>query len=44
MSLIEDNLNKVLSTLPQGVRLVAVSKFHPADMVRELKDAGIELM
>ena len=43
MSLIEDNLNKVLSTLPQGVRLVAVSKFHPADMVREAYDAGQRL-
>ena len=36
MSLIEDNLNKVLSTLPQGVRLVAVSKFHPADAGQRL--------
>ena len=43
MSLIEDNLNKVLSTLPQGVRLVAGSKFHPADMVREAYDAGQRL-
>lgn len=43
MSVIEDNLNKVRATLPQGVSLLAVSKFHPADTVREAYDAGQRL-
>jgi pyridoxal phosphate enzyme (YggS family) len=27
-------------TIPSGVKLVAVSKFHPAEMIREAYDAG----
>lgn len=33
-------LNKVLQSLPQGVRLAAVSKYHPVEMLREAYDAG----
>ena len=34
------NLRKVLADLPEGVRLVAVSKFHPVDELLEAYDAG----
>jgi len=37
---IKDNLNRIKATLPQGVRLVAVSKTHPAEMLKEAYDAG----
>ena len=43
MSDIKENLNKVRATLPAGVTLLAVSKFHPADMIREAYDAGQRL-
>ena len=34
------NLHKVLADLPEGVRLVAVSKFHPADYIMAAYNAG----
>ncbi|MBR5655495.1 MAG: YggS family pyridoxal phosphate-dependent enzyme [Prevotella sp.] len=34
------NLQKVLNDLPASVKLVAVSKFHPLEMLREVYDAG----
>lgn len=37
---IAENLGKILSEIPSGVRLVAVSKFHPAEAVMEAYDAG----
>ena len=37
---IANRLHEVVGCLPQGVRLVAVSKFHPAELVREAYDAG----
>ena len=40
MSEIARNLKQVLADLPEGVRLVAVSKFHPLEMLREAYDAG----
>ncbi len=40
---IEDNINKITTQLPQGVRLVAVSKFHPVEKLREAYDAGQRL-
>lgn len=40
MGSVSDNLRTVLSTLPGGVELVAVSKFHPAGAIREAYDAG----
>lgn len=40
MPSIADNLSAVLQTLPEGVRLVAVSKFHPAEALRQAYDAG----
>lgn len=37
---IADNLKQVLVELPQGVRLVAVSKFHPNEAIEEAYQAG----
>ncbi|MDE6668303.1 MAG: YggS family pyridoxal phosphate-dependent enzyme [Muribaculaceae bacterium] len=36
-------IRRLHSELPEGVRLVAVSKFHPAEAVREAYDAGQRL-
>jgi len=38
--MVTENLAKVKETLPQGVTLVAVSKFHPAEMIAEAYRAG----
>lgn len=40
MGAITDNLLRLRSTLPDGVELVAVSKFHPVDALREAYGAG----
>lgn len=37
---VKDNLKKVQDSLPKGVGLVAVSKFHPVELLREAYDAG----
>src|SRR3712207_590865 len=37
---IADNLKQVTVGLPQGVRLVAVSKFHPNEAIEEAYAAG----
>ena len=38
--MIAENIKQVWSELPKGVRLVAVSKFHPAEAIQEAYDAG----
>ena len=38
--MIKDNLNTLFKALPQGVKLVAVSKFHPVERLMEAYDAG----
>ena len=43
MAEISENLAGIRSTLPEGVELVAVSKFHPAERVREAYEAGQRL-
>lgn len=40
MSTVKERLHKILATLPEGVSLVAVSKFHPAERLQEAYDAG----
>lgn len=40
MASIAESLAAIRSTLPGGVGLVAVSKFHPASAIREAYDAG----
>lgn len=41
--IISERLDAVRSTLPAGVKLVAVSKFHPVEALREAYDAGQRL-
>ena len=36
-------LQEVKDNLPDSTRLVAVSKFHPAELIREAYDAGQRL-
>lgn len=43
MTQIADNIKAVQDSLPQGVNLVAVSKFHPVDELQEAYDAGQRL-
>ena len=38
--LIADKLQAVKATLPQGVELVAVSKYHPVEDIKEAYRAG----
>ncbi len=38
--MIEENIKQILSELPEGVRLVAVSKFHPNEAIEEAYKAG----
>ncbi|MDO5442487.1 MAG: YggS family pyridoxal phosphate-dependent enzyme [Bacteroidia bacterium] len=38
--MIEENLKSIISELPSGVKLVAVSKFHPLEAVQEAYKAG----
>jgi PLP dependent protein len=40
MTEIQNNLHAVLSELPEGVRLVAISKFHPKEAIEEAYAAG----
>ncbi len=37
---LKQHLTKIKNALPDGVRLVAVSKFHPAEAIREAYDCG----
>ena len=43
MSTIANNLQKVLGVLPDGVRLVAVSKYHPEEELMQAYEAGQRL-
>lgn len=43
MSSIKENLDHVRALLPEGVNLVAVSKFHPVEELAEAYDAGQRL-
>ena len=37
---IGQNIKEILSELPEGVRLVAVSKFHPQEAIMEAYECG----
>ena len=37
---VKENIRKLQDSLPKGVSLVAVSKFHPVELLREAYDAG----
>ncbi|MCR4764806.1 MAG: YggS family pyridoxal phosphate-dependent enzyme [Bacteroidaceae bacterium] len=41
--MIAETIKDIKSTLPNGVQLIAVSKFHPAEAVMEAYDAGQRL-
>lgn len=43
MPSVAQNLSAVLHTLPEGVQLVAVSKFHPVEALQQAYDAGQRL-
>lgn len=43
MGSITENLHRVKSLIPQGVELVAVSKFHPGESILEAYNAGQRL-
>ena len=38
--MVKERINSILQTLPEGVRLVAVSKYHPASLIQEAYDGG----
>lgn len=40
MPAVSNNLRSILRQLPEGVELVAVSKFHPLEQLREAYEAG----
>lgn len=40
---VKERLNRIKATMPQGVELVAVSKFHPAERIMEAYEAGHRL-
>lgn len=40
---IGENISKITSQLPEGVKLVAVSKYHPVEKLQEAYDAGQRL-
>lgn len=40
MGTVADNLARIRASLPDGVTLVAVSKFHPAEALQEAYEAG----
>ena len=37
---ISQNISKIRATIPMGVTLVCVSKFHPAEAIMEAYDCG----
>ncbi|MBO7417860.1 MAG: YggS family pyridoxal phosphate-dependent enzyme [Bacteroidaceae bacterium] len=41
--MISEEIKKITAELPEGVRLIAVSKFHPAEAIMEAYDAGQRL-
>ena len=43
MANIKENLKEVVAKLPDNVRLVAVSKFHPVEDLQQAYDAGQRL-
>lgn len=41
MTDVKNNIAKIISTLPQNVELLAVTKFHPVGVLREAYDYGL---
>ena len=40
MTVIQENFNTIKSKIPENVELVAVSKFHPIEKIKEVYDCG----
>ena len=40
---VKEKLREVLATLPDGVRLVAISKYHPSSFIMEAYDEGLRI-
>ena len=40
---IAEEIKQITANLPEGVKLIAVSKFHPVEAVMEAYDAGQRL-
>ena len=40
---VKENLHRVLDALPEGVRLVAISKYHPAEYILAAYEEGQRL-
>ena len=38
--MVAERIKEVIGSLPEGVRLCAVSKYHPAEMIQEAYVAG----
>ena len=38
--MVKERISEIKQTLPEGVKLVAVSKYHPASMIQEAYDGG----
>lgn len=38
--MVSEKIDRIKQTLPEGVRLVAVSKYHPVEMIQEAYDGG----
>ena len=38
--MVSENLAKIKATIPEGIQLVAVSKYHPVEALQEAYDAG----
>ncbi len=41
--MVAEEIIKLREEIPEGISLVAVSKFHPASMIREAYDVGQRL-
>lgn len=44
MEQVAENLHKILDKLPAGVRLVAVSKFHPKEYIEQAYNEGQRIL
>ena len=38
--MVGDRIKEIIQTLPPGVKLCAVSKYHPSSLIQEAYDAG----
>lgn len=38
---VKENISKIMATLPHGVNLLAVTKFHPVEILQEAYDYGL---